>query len=59
MASALALRHSPLLSDELATKYGIRDHTRIAAQIIAGIGFLGAGAIMRERGGIIGCVQQQ
>ncbi len=43
-----------LLSDELAAKYGIGDHTRIAAQIIPGIGFLGAGAIMRERGGIIG-----
>ena len=43
-----------LLSDELATKYGIGDHTRIAAQIIPGIGFLGAGAIMRERGGVIG-----
>jgi len=43
-----------LLSDELATKYGIGDHTRIAAQIIPGLGFLGAGAIMRERGGVIG-----
>ncbi len=43
-----------LLSDELASKYGIGDHTRIAAQIIPGIGFLGAGAIMRERGGVIG-----
>lgn len=43
-----------LLSDELATRYGIGDHTRIAAQIIPGIGFLGAGAIMRERGGVIG-----
>jgi|SRR5882762_6570984 len=43
-----------LLSDKLAVKYGIGDHTRIAAQIIPGIGFLGAGAIMRERGGVIG-----
>jgi putative Mg2+ transporter-C (MgtC) family protein len=43
-----------LLSDELAVKYGIGDHTRIAAQIIPGIGFLGAGAIMREHGGVIG-----
>jgi putative Mg2+ transporter-C (MgtC) family protein len=42
------------LSDELAAKYGIGDHTRIAAQIIPGIGFLGAGAIMREHGGVIG-----
>ena len=38
-----------LLSDELASKYGIGDHTRIAAQIVPGIGFLGAGAIIRER----------
>jgi putative Mg2+ transporter-C (MgtC) family protein len=43
-----------LLSDELAAKFGIGDHTRIAAQIIPGIGFLGAGAIMREHGGVIG-----
>ena len=43
-----------LLSDELASKYGIGDHTRIAAQIVPGIGFLGAGAIIRERGGVVG-----
>ena len=43
-----------VLSDELATKYGSGDHTRIAAQIISGIGFLGAGAIIRERGTVVG-----
>ncbi|HVS89981.1 MAG TPA: MgtC/SapB family protein [Candidatus Acidoferrum sp.] len=43
-----------LLSDQLATKYGSGDHTRIAAQIISGIGFLGAGAIIRERGTVVG-----
>jgi putative Mg2+ transporter-C (MgtC) family protein len=43
-----------ILSDELAGKFGIGDHTRIAAQIIPGIGFLGAGAILRERGTVIG-----
>lgn len=43
-----------MLSDELAGKYGIGDHTRIAAQIIPGIGFLGAGAILRERGTVVG-----
>jgi putative Mg2+ transporter-C (MgtC) family protein len=43
-----------ILSDELATKYGSGDHTRIAAQIISGIGFLGAGAIIRERGTVVG-----
>jgi len=30
------------------------DSTRIAAQIVSGIGFLGAGAILRDRTGIIG-----
>jgi putative Mg2+ transporter-C (MgtC) family protein len=30
------------------------DHTRIAAQIIPGIGFIGAGVVLRERGAIIG-----
>ncbi len=30
------------------------DPARIAAQIVAGIGFLGAGAIMRTRGGVQG-----
>lgn len=30
------------------------DHTRIAAQIVAGIGFLGAGVILRERGNVVG-----
>ena len=43
-----------VLSDELAAKYGSGDHTRIAAQIISGIGFLGAGAIIRDRGTVVG-----
>ena len=30
------------------------DQTRIAAQVVTGIGFLGAGAILRDRGGIKG-----
>lgn len=30
------------------------DHSRIAAQIVSGVGFLGAGAILRERGIVIG-----
>ena len=33
---------------------GTGDHARIAAQVVTGIGFLGAGAIMHERGTIIG-----
>ncbi|MDP9266828.1 MAG: MgtC/SapB family protein [Acidobacteriota bacterium] len=42
-----------LLSDRLATSYG-GDHTRIAAQIIPGIGFIGAGSILHSRGGVTG-----
>lgn len=30
------------------------DHTRIAAQIIPGIGFIGAGVVLRERGTVFG-----
>jgi putative Mg2+ transporter-C (MgtC) family protein len=30
------------------------DHTRIAAQIIPGIGFIGAGVVIRERGAVMG-----
>src|SRR5271166_999145 len=37
-----------ILSDELALKY-LGDHTRIAAQIIPGIGFIGAGSILHAR----------
>jgi putative Mg2+ transporter-C (MgtC) family protein len=36
-----------LLSDQLALEH-MGDHTRIAAQIIPGIGFIGAGSIMRS-----------
>jgi len=42
-----------LLSDQLAGGYG-GDHTRVAAQIIPGIGFIGAGAILHARGGVVG-----
>jgi putative Mg2+ transporter-C (MgtC) family protein len=42
-----------LLSDQLAAAYG-GDHTRVAAQIIPGIGFIGAGAILHDRGSITG-----
>jgi putative Mg2+ transporter-C (MgtC) family protein len=33
---------------------GVRDPARIAAQIVTGVGFLGAGSILRERHGIRG-----
>lgn len=42
-----------LMSLEMARVAG-GDPARIAAQIVTGIGFLGAGAIMRTRGGVQG-----
>jgi putative Mg2+ transporter-C (MgtC) family protein len=41
-----------LLSDDLAVEH-IGDHTRIAAQIIPGIGFIGAGSILHNRGDLV------
>jgi putative Mg2+ transporter-C (MgtC) family protein len=41
-----------LLSDGLALKF-LGDHTRIAAQIIPGIGFIGAGSILHSRGDLV------
>jgi putative Mg2+ transporter-C (MgtC) family protein len=43
-----------ILSTELASEWGIGDHTRIAAQIIPGIGFIGAGSILHDKGGVSG-----
>jgi len=42
-----------IVSYEMASNVG-GDHTRIAAQIIPGIGFIGAGVVLRERGEITG-----
>jgi putative Mg2+ transporter-C (MgtC) family protein len=42
-----------LLSVAAADRFG-GDHVRIASQIIPGIGFLGAGAILRGRAGVVG-----
>lgn len=42
-----------ILSYELASQYA-GDHTRIAAQIIPGIGFIGAGSILHSRGSVSG-----
>jgi putative Mg2+ transporter-C (MgtC) family protein len=42
-----------LLSGELASAFG-GDKTRIASQIIPGIGFIGAGSILRDRGSVTG-----
>ena len=41
-----------LLSDALAVEH-LGDHTRIAAQIIPGIGFIGAGSILHNRGNLV------
>src|SRR5215471_20753446 len=41
-----------LLSDQLAGAHS-GDHTRIAAQIIPGIGFIGAGSIIHARGDLV------
>lgn len=40
-----------VLSKELG---GVNDATRIASQIIPGIGFIGAGSILRDKGGVTG-----
>jgi putative Mg2+ transporter-C (MgtC) family protein len=42
-----------VLSNQLAGGFG-GDHTRVAAQIIPGIGFIGAGSILHSRGSIVG-----
>src|SRR5205085_12445503 len=42
-----------VLSVELAGQF-VGDHTRIAAQIIPGIGFIGAGSILHSRGSVQG-----
>ena len=42
-----------VMSDQLAGSLG-GDHTRVAAQIIPGIGFIGAGSILHARGSVSG-----
>ncbi len=42
-----------VVSWEMAGAY-TGDHTRIAAQIVTGIGFIGAGVVIHERGTIVG-----
>jgi len=42
-----------VLSERLASGFG-GDHTRVAAQIIPGIGFIGAGSILHSRGSVTG-----
>ena len=49
LGSAIFTQASILVAEE-----GLADRGRIAAQVVSGIGFLGAGAIIRERGLVIG-----
>jgi putative Mg2+ transporter-C (MgtC) family protein len=42
------------LSGEVARRFGDPSGTRIVSNLIPGIGFLGAGAILRERGSVVG-----
>src|SRR5271154_3538481 len=43
-----------ILSAELAHAWGDTTGTRLASNIVQGIGFLGAGAILKEGGGLFG-----
>jgi putative Mg2+ transporter-C (MgtC) family protein len=43
-----------IVSSEFAKLTGDPSTTRIASNIVQGIGFLGAGVILRDRGGIVG-----
>ncbi len=43
-----------ILSVEIAQRTGDPSTTRIASNIVQGIGFLGAGVILRERGSVVG-----
>ena len=43
-----------IVSVEIARRTGDSSTTRIASNIVQGIGFLGAGVILRERGSVVG-----
>jgi putative Mg2+ transporter-C (MgtC) family protein len=43
-----------IVSSEMARRTGDPSTTRIASNLVQGIGFLGAGVIMRERGSVVG-----
>lgn len=54
MFVCLATALFTILSGEIARILGDSGSTRIASNIVQGIGFLGAGAILRESGAIVG-----
>lgn len=54
MFVCLATALFTILSAEIARRFGDTGSTRIASNIVQGIGFLGAGAILRESGGVVG-----
>jgi putative Mg2+ transporter-C (MgtC) family protein len=43
-----------ILSGEISHAFGDTGSTRIASNVVQGIGFLGAGAILREAGSVVG-----
>lgn len=43
-----------ILSYEMARRFGDASPTRVVSNLIPGIGFLGAGSIIRERGSVMG-----
>lgn len=54
MLVCLATALFTILSGEISHLFGDTGPTRIASNIVQGIGFLGAGAILRESGSIVG-----
>ena len=54
MFVCLATALFTILSQQLAHAWGDASGTRIASNIVQGIGFLGAGAILKESGGLVG-----
>ena len=54
MFVCLATALFTILSQQLSHLWGDTGPTRIASNIVQGIGFLGAGAIIRDSGGLVG-----